>query len=57
MPYLDGTSTRTVMVRRPPGAAHQALPTGPSPAHYMMRDQLDSGFSAHVFLLNYAPTT
>ncbi len=57
MPYLNGAGTKTVMVAVPGGDPVKLYPTGPSPAHYMLRDQLDSGFAAHVFVLNYATTT
>jgi hypothetical protein len=54
LPYLDGTSTRTVMVATPEGSPVKLYPPGPSPSHYMLRDQLGSGLVADVFIVNYA---
>ncbi len=54
LPYLDGTPTRTVMVAVPEGAPVKLYPAGPSPSHYMLRDQLGSGLVADVFIVNYA---
>jgi hypothetical protein len=54
LPYLDGAGTRTIMIAAPHGPPIKLYPAGPSPAHYMLRDQLGSGLVANVFLLNYA---
>jgi hypothetical protein len=54
MPFLDGVNARTIMVAIPKGDAVKLYPVGPGPKLYMLRDQLDSGFVAHVFLVNYA---
>jgi hypothetical protein len=54
MPFLDGVSTRTIMVAIPKGDPVKLYPTGPGPKLYMLRDQLESGLVAHVFVVNYA---
>jgi hypothetical protein len=54
LPYLDGAGTRGIMIAAPHGPPIKLYPGGPSPAHYMLRDQLGSGLVANVFLLNYA---
>jgi hypothetical protein len=54
LPYLDGLPFRSVMVAIPTGAPIKLYPNVASPAHYMLRDQMDSGLVADVFVLNYA---
>jgi hypothetical protein len=53
-PYLDGAKLRPVLLAVPKGPAINLYPEGPSPAHYMLRDNIGSGLVANVFLLNYA---
>jgi len=53
LPYLDG-GIKSIMVAVPKGPAIKLYLSGPSPAHYMLRDDLGSGMVANVFLLNYA---
>lgn len=52
MPYLDGAGAKSIMVAIPRGDAVKLYPRQ-SPKLYMLRDQLDSGLAAHVFVLNY----
>jgi hypothetical protein len=54
MPYLDGTPAKTIMVAIPGGVPVKIYPGPKSPARYMLRDQLDSGLTAQVLVLNYA---
>ena len=54
LPYLDGTPVRNVMVAIPHGSPVMLYPSVTSPAHYMLRDTLESGLVADVFVLNYA---
>ncbi len=53
MPFLDGTAYQSIMVAIPKGAAVKLYPTQ-SPRLYMLRDKLESGLVAHVFVVNYA---
>jgi hypothetical protein len=54
VPFLDGAGAHTVLVAIPQGAPIKLYPIGPAPKHYMLRDQMDSGLVADVFLLAYA---
>lgn len=54
VPFLDGANSHTVLVAVPQGAAIKLYPNGPPPKHYMLRDQMDSGLVADVFLVRYA---
>jgi hypothetical protein len=54
LPYLDGEKGKAIMVAVPKGPPIKLYANGPSPAHYMLRDDLGSGLAANVFLLNYA---
>ncbi len=53
-PYLDGLPIRSVMVALPNGEPVKIYPTAGSKVHYMLRDQLQSGLVADVFVVNYA---
>ncbi|WP_156041253.1 hypothetical protein [Chondromyces apiculatus] len=53
MPYLDGGSSRAVMVAVPRGDAVKLYP--PQAGHYLIRDQMPKPFmTADVFVLKYA---
>jgi hypothetical protein len=54
LPYLDGEKGKAIMIAVPKGPSIKLYANGPSPAHYMLRDDLGSGLAANVFLLNYA---
>jgi hypothetical protein len=54
LPYLDGEKGKAIMIAVQKGPPIKLYANGPSPAHYMLRDDLGSGLTANVFLLNYA---
>jgi hypothetical protein len=54
LPYLDGAKSKNIMVSVPHALPIKLYPSGPSPAHYMLRDDVGSGLTANIFLLNYA---
>jgi hypothetical protein len=54
IPYLDGANSHTVLVAIPQGPPIKLYPQGPPPKHYMLRDQMDSGMVADVYLVAYA---
>jgi len=53
-PYLDGLPIKTIMVALPHGEPVKIYPTRGSKVHYMLRDQLESGLVADVFVVNFA---
>lgn len=54
IPYLDGANSHAVLVAVPQGEPIKLYPNGPPPKHYMLRDEMDSGLVADVFLVAYA---